>query len=137
MLKNYDLNSTPAEPVDLLKGLDHEAMLVLRRRIDAELRIEIADINLTEELGLQYRQGQLLLAEVMADRTTPVNQKAQALNSVRATLESIINQQQIVYSAERLKRFEVAFHKVLEKLEPESRELYFNLYGEYLHDRGA
>lgn len=136
MLKNYSLNPD-AEPVDPLKGLDDQALLALRQRIDLKMKVEISNINLTEELGLQYRQGQALLAEIMVDKSVPANQKAQMQNSIRATLESIIRQQEIVYSAERLKRFETAFHKVLEKLSPESKALYFELYEEYLDDKGV
>lgn len=141
-LKSYSLNpgAKSTEPLTLegrLANLSDDELLSLRRLIDVRLKVEIANINLTEELGLQYREGLLLLNSIREDRGTPVNQKAQALNTVRTALVEIIKQQHLVYSAERLKRFEVAFHKILEKLPEDSRKHYFEMYGDFLNDKGV
>lgn len=136
-LKSYSLKQPEAAPGISLLGMSDAALLSLRHEIDVKLKIEIKNLNLTEELGLQYAQGKQLLSDVQADDDTPANQKAQVFNSVGAMLDKIIKQQKIVYSAERIKRFEVAFLKVLDKLPPESKEVYFDLYGEFLDDKGA
>lgn len=142
-LKNHSLASEPAKTiVDPLAGLDEEALLSLRQKIDLKLRVDLAHMNLAEEIGLQYRAAMILLDSVQDDKSVPANQRAQVLNSVRTTLSDIIKQQKIVYSAERLKRYESAFLKVLDKLgdlvEPAARDTlrhtFFDLYGEFLKD---
>ena len=141
-MKDFSLKAaaTP-KPADtlgpLLDGLDDAQLLALRRKIDVRLKVEVKDLRLTEELGLQYRQGQVLLGSIQDDDDTPANQKAQVYTSVSGILDKIIKQQGIVYSAERLKRFEAAFLKILQKLPPEDKEIYFDLYGEFLNDRGV
>jgi len=135
MLKNHTLtNKTGPEPIDLLEGLDDKALLVLRGRIDAKMKIDLSRMNLAEELGLQYKSGMALLTDVQADKETPANQKAQVFNSVSKMLQDIIKSQKIVYSAERLKRFEVALLKVLGQLPGASARTYFDLYGEFLKE---
>lgn len=132
-LKNHALTAKTATPVvDILAGLDDGALLALRQRIDGILKVDLARMNLAEELGLQYRGGMALLATVSNDEDTPANQKAQVFNSVSKMLNDIIKTQKIVFSAERLKRFEVALLKVLGKLPPESTRIYFDLYGDFL-----
>jgi hypothetical protein len=118
--------------IDPLEGLDDEQLLALRRRLDKKLNLDLARLNLADELGMQYRSGQLLLAKVQEDDETPANQKAQVFNSVGTMLKDIVKQQKIVYDAERLKRFESAFIKVLEELPVESKRKFFDLYGEFL-----
>ncbi len=138
MLKKRTLQPYVQPPVlDLLDGKTDDELLALRAEIDKRLMLEIKHVNLTEELGLQFRQGKALLEQVRTDTATPTNQKAQVFNSVNSMLNNIAKQMDIVYSAERLKRFEVAFLKILEKLPAESKEQFFEMYGEYLKDRGV
>lgn len=134
----------PSEKLDkgdalsaLLVGLNEADMLSLRRKIDVTLKVEIKDLKLTEELGLTYRQGQVLLDSVVDDGDVPASQRAQVFTSVNAMLEKIIKQQEIVFNAERLKRYEAAFMKVLEELPVEARARYFDMYGDFLSDRGV
>lgn len=136
MLKNHSLApNSAAEKVDPLAGLDDEGLLRLRTLIDLKLQTDLSKIDLAEELGLQYRSGMILLASVQDDKSVPANQRAQVLNSVRTTLSDIIKQQKIVYSAERLKRFEAAVLKVMEMQQTtEAKRVFFDLYGEFLAD---
>lgn len=134
----------PSEKLDkgdalsaLLTGLNEADLLSLRRKIDVSLKIEIKDLKLTEELGLTYRQGQVLLDSVVDDGDVPASQRAQVFTSVNAMLEKIIKQQEIVFNAERLKRYEAAFMKVLEDLPADAQAKYFDMYGEFLSDRGV
>lgn len=134
-LKNHTLSAkAPIVGPDPLEGLDDAALLELRRRIDARLKVDLSRMNLAEELGLQYKAGMELLADVTNDKSTPANQKAQVFNSVSKMLADIIKTQKVVFSAERQKRFEAAFIKVLGRLEPESTRVYFDLYGEFLKE---
>lgn len=138
-LKNHSLTpNKPAEKADPLANLDDAGLLELRNRIDARLTTDISQLNLTEELGLQFRAGKLLLAKVQEDAETPANQKAQVFNSVSAMLTKIIEQQELVFNAERLKRYEAAMLKVLELCgTAEQRAIFFDLYGEFLGAKSA
>lgn len=138
-LKDLDLNPTkPPAKVDPLEGLNDEQLLQLRNRIDARLTVDIDQLNLTEELGLQFRAAKLLLANLQDADDVPANQKAQVFNSVSAMLTKIIEQREFVYSAERLKRFEAALLKTLEQAgSAEQRAIFFDLYSEFLGAKGA
>lgn len=135
-LKNHSLDVPGrAKKEDPLEGLDDNALLALRNRIDSLLTVDIDALNLTEELGLQYRAGKALLASLGDD--TPANQRAQVFNAVSAMLTKIIEQRKMVASAERLKRYEAAFLKTLEALADDTaRAVFIDLYQEFLDDRG-
>lgn len=128
MLQDYSL----AVPPDPERKRTPEQLLADRKIIDNELQIGIKDINLTDELTLQYRQGKRLLEEVQNDRNVPANQRAQVYNSVGAMLGNIVKFQEVVYSAERLKRYETAFLKAINTMPEEGKVAFFDLYGEYL-----
>jgi hypothetical protein len=131
-LKDLGLKAKPIVNVDLLEGLDDAQLLTLRQRLDKKLRLDLKNLDLAEELGMQYRDGMTLLASVREDKDTPANQRAQVFNSVGAMLEKIIKLQKIVYDAERLKRMEAAILKTLKELPDDKKRLFFDLYGEYL-----
>lgn len=135
-LQNFSISATPEQPATDIADLNEEALLKLRAEIDDKLQIGIKNLNLTEELGLQYRNGMKLLKDIQSDNQTPANQKAQVFNSVSGMLEKIVRMQDSVYSMERLKRYEVAFLKAIETLPVEGKENFFDLYGSYLEDKG-
>jgi hypothetical protein len=133
-IKDYSMKPKAAELADPLEGLDDEQLLALRHRLDKKLNLDLTKLNLADELGSQYRAGTLLLSSVQEDKDVPANQRAQVFNSVSAMLEKIVKQQKIVYSAERLKRFESAFIKVLEELPLDLKRKFFDMYGEFLQE---
>lgn len=135
-MENFSLTSEPKNALDISK-LDEEELLALRAEIDNHLKVEIKHLNLTEELGLQYRQGRKLLEKVNSDASIPANQVSSVYNSVASMLEKIVKMQESVYSAERLKRYEVAVLKAIETLPKEGKEAFFDLYGSFLEDKGA
>lgn len=134
MIKDRSLAVPAVVKIDPLEGLDDTELLALRHRLDKKLNLDLTQLNLAEELGMQYRSGMILLASVQEDKETPANQRAQVFNSVSSMLEKIVKQQKIVYDAERLKRFESSFLKVLQDLPDASKRKFFDLYGEYLKD---
>lgn len=131
-IKDLPMKPKEGAKVDILDGLSSEELISLRHRLDKKLNLDLTKLNLAEELGMQYRSGMILLASVQEDSETPANQKAQVFNSVGTMLKDIVKQQKVVYDAERLKRFEGAFLKVLEDLPIEAKRKFFDLYGEYL-----
>lgn len=134
MIKDRSLAPQAVIKVDPLEGLDDAQLIALRHRLDKKLNLDLTQLNLAEELGLQYRSGMALLASVQEDKDTPANQRAQVFNSVGAMLAQIVKQQKVVYNAERLKRFESAFLKVLEELPDASKRKFFDMYGEFLKE---
>ena len=139
-LKNHTLKANQvihANPLEaaqnLLKSMTDNDLLVLRHDLDKLLKIDLAQLDLADELGLQYRSGMTLLSSVQDDNDTPVNQRAQVFNSVNSMLSNIVKTQEIIYSIERLKKYEVAFLKAAETLTTEAKEAFFDLYGEYLN----
>lgn len=117
--------------------LDDKDLMTLRHELDKALRLDVNKLNLAEELGLQYRAGMTLLASIQDDKDVPANQRAQVFNSVGGMLDKINKQMKIVYSAERLKRYERALLKVLEELPDESKRVFFDLYGDFLKEEPA
>lgn len=137
-LKDYSLKPAAAatDPVDLILAqlgtLDEEGLMRLRGEVDKKLALDPRNLNLADELALQYRMGKFLLTAITEDKQVPANQKSQVFNSVNASLEKIMKQMKVAFDAERLKRFEAAFMKVLVELPEPDRRRFFDLYGEYL-----
>lgn len=135
--KQVDPRQVPKEVLAIVDTLSQEQMMNLRHHLDMELQIEINQLNLTEELGLQYRQGKILLNKTQEDSSVPANQKAQVFNSVQAQLDKIVKLRSQVFSQERLKRFEGALLKVLEQIGTDrQKEVFLDLYGSFMRDKG-
>lgn len=141
-LKNHSL-TTPAKPEKIsaiaplmpeIEKLSESDLYDLRHELDLRLQLDLGQLNLAEELALQFRQAKAMLHAVQNDDDIPTNQKSQMLNSTRSMLTDIVKQQEIVWSAERLKIFEVAFVKASALLSAEAREAFFDLYGKFLKD---
>lgn len=81
--------------------------------------IELGKLNLEEEMLLQYHALRELQNTVMADDDVPVNQRAQVANSVAATLKTLGDQQQALYTTERYKSIENLLIRHLSK-QPEA-----------------
>jgi hypothetical protein len=134
-LKDYSMNKGLDTKADPLDGLDDRQLIALRLRLDKKLNLDLSQLDLAEELGMQYRAGQLLLASVQDDKEVPANQKSQVFNSVSAQLEKIVKQQKVVYNAERLKRFESALLKTLELAGTDDmKRRFFDMYGDFLRE---
>jgi hypothetical protein len=132
-IKEYAMSKVDKAKSDPLEGLDDEELIALRLRLDKRLNLDLKELNLAEELGMQYRSGQILLASVQDDKGVPANQRAQVFNSVGSMLKDIVKQQKVVYDAERLKRFESTFIKVLDLLgTDEMKKRFLDLYSQYL-----
>lgn len=145
-MKDYSLSQpektnpdeVPSAVLTNVRQLSERQMMALRHELDNLLNIEISQLNLTEELGLQYRQGKNLLASIESDVKVAPNQKSQVFNAVQSQLEKIIKLRNLVYDQERLKRYESAMLKVLEmKGNEKEQELFLELYGSYLRERGS
>ena len=76
----------------------------------------LLDMNMEEELILQFQAVRTLQNTILDDISVPANQKAQVANSVASVLSSIADLQNKVYSSERFKRIETLLIRHLNKL---------------------
>jgi len=129
------LGNRTEQVIKLLADLDDSELAEIRYAIDELQPLDLEKLDLNAELALQYRMAKVLLVEVQKDSATPANQKAQIFNAVRAQLSDIVKQQESVWSMERLKTFEVAFLKAANALTPEARDVFFELYVQYLTNK--
>lgn len=144
-LKHHTLTQAPVEPVisrveqlmPTIETFSESELQELRHQIDQRLHLDLGSLDLAEELGLQFRQAKQLLNEIQNDKFIATNQKSQVFNSVRAITSDIVKQQEVVWSAERLKKIEIATIKALDTLPAEARSAFFSLYGKYLKDPNA
>lgn len=124
-----DVPDTDSENFVDVSKLDLNGLLSLRLAIDARLPARaLADVDLEEELVIQFTQTKTLLNDVVTDDDTPANQKSQVINSCTAILGALTKMQSELYAAERVKALEAALIKALRTL-PESTQLAF--FAEY------
>lgn len=121
----------------LLTKLEPQDLANVRHELDRLRPVDLASLDLAAELALQFQQAKDLLNEVQNDVTCPANQKASIFGVVRKQLSDIVEQQETVWSMERLKKFETAVTKAAVMLPKEARAEFFRVYGEYLQDPEA
>ena len=91
-------------------------LLDLRNQIDSRLPArELKDLNLEEELIMQYTIAKELQTRVMQDGEVPANQQAQVLNACVSALDKLQDTQAKFYSQERFKRIESILISALKK----------------------
>lgn len=144
-LKNHSLAQDKPKlqvsPVEALmpaiEPLSEVELMELRHEIDLRIGLDLGQLNLSEELALQFRQAKTLLNDVQNDKDIPANQRAQVFNAVRNQLSEILKQQESVWSMERLKKIESAVVKACNLMTEEQKAAFMDLYGEYLKDGDA
>lgn len=130
MIQDYSL--TPSLPNFKLSSMAQGDLIDLRSQLDAHLKLKLEDLDLAEELALQFKQAKALYNETMNDDEVAPNQKAQVLNTITSIIASITKAQAELYNAERLKKLEAATLKALKSLPKTSQEDFFTLYSEYI-----
>lgn len=112
MLEDFGLGNTPqVQPTKI-------------RTITAT-RLE--DLNIADELLIQYKNAVNLLEAAQHDADIPANQKAQLLNSISAIITNISKTQTDVYNAERLKTLENTLISTLKDF-PEVKSTFLDAY---------
>lgn len=127
-MTSFNFESARKEPVQ--HGHTSVAdLLALRAAIDAQLPARaLKDLNLEEELCLQFAVAREVQAKAMEDPDIPLNQVAQVLNTVGNTLEQLRATQEKFLNQERLKKIEAILGKVLSKLPADAAEDFINEY---------
>lgn len=117
-----------------LESLGEAALIDLRAQLDNHLTLKLSDLNLAEELALQFKQAKALYNDIATDDDIAANQKAQVLNTVTNIIATITKSQTELYNAERLKKLETAVLKALKTLPLPEQEAFFELYKGYLSE---
>lgn len=112
-----------------LVGLTVSELLERRGAIDALLPPRrLSEVDIEEELLLQFARTKELLGAVTASTDTPANQKAQVANACSAILEQLIKLQTRLYSAERVKILEAALIKTLREFDESVHARFLEIY---------
>ena len=74
---------------------------------------KLEDIDLTQELVLQFMRVKQLQVDTLADQSVAANQKAQVANSVATILSQLTRLQTELHNAERIKALETQLIKAL------------------------
>lgn len=88
---------------------------------------KLSELNVEHELLRQYQAAKRLFEAAEHDETTPLNQKAQTLNSISSILSAIIKTQTELYDAERLKALEAVLADTLREF-PELETAFMTAY---------
>jgi hypothetical protein len=106
-----------------------EELLDLRRAIDKALpSTSLQQMNLEEELVLQYHRAMELQAKTLSSEDIPANQQAQVTNSVASILQQLVKMQSEFHTAERFKAVENLMLKYIKKLPIEVAESFLDEY---------
>ena len=90
--------------------------------------IQIAKMNVEEELLLQFHTVRKLQTEIIGEDGVAPNQKAQVANTVGNCLERIAKMQDEIYDSERFKRVESLLIRMLRKVPKEVAEEFLKDY---------
>jgi len=116
-VKNFGRGEETSTPTFSWSALPLETLLRYLDEIRQVLpATTLLDMNMEEELILQFQAVRTLQNTILDDISVPANQKAQVANSVASVLGSIADLQNKVYSSERFKRIETLLIRHLNKL---------------------
>jgi hypothetical protein len=120
-----------------LEQLSLHALLDLRAQIDERLPARsLGEIDLEEELLLQFARTKSLFEAVVEDDKTPANQRAQVANSCSAILEQLVKMEAKLYSSERVKALEQVLVRALKTLPEAQQVAFFERYERALDELG-
>lgn len=113
--------------------MPQETLLQYLDEIKAVLNsTSLVEMNMEEELVLQYRAVKALQGRVIDDLETPANQRAQVANAVASSLARLADLQMTIYTSERFKRIETLLIRHLRKLPEDMAAQFLDDYEELL-----
>jgi hypothetical protein len=91
----------------IFRGLPVHDLIKYRDEINALLpAMRLSEMNLEEEMLLQFHSTRSLQNDVIADEEVPANQRAQVANAVASALSKLADLQEQIYTSERMKQIE-------------------------------
>lgn len=125
-LKKHDVPAVPRGTVFDISLLDEKELLTLRSQIEARLEIgHLGDLDVGNEIMIQLRTLKMLQHEALTDNDVPVNQRAQAANTVSAMLRDLVKSRAKLYSAERSKAIEDFTIEAMKDAPDEAKAMFF------------
>jgi len=94
--------------------------------------LTLMDIDMEQELLLQYHSLRVLQSKVIESESVPVNQIAQVCNSLSGTLAKVSDLQNSTYDSERLKKIESILIRALRLLPEEPCAAFLDEYAKLL-----
>lgn len=87
-----------------------------RVRVLVDIKAQsLSELDLDQELLQQYKDAKQLFKDIELDDLTPMNQKAQIMNSITSILTKIVENQTALYDSERVKLIESILIDVLKQ----------------------
>jgi hypothetical protein len=127
-----------ASTIGALATMTLAELLELRAAVDSHLPARsLSELDLEEEVLLQFARTKGLYDDVIKDDKTPANQRAQVANSCTAILDQLIKMQKALYSAERVKAIEGALIRTLKEFPEAQQTRFFELYERALSNIAA
>jgi site-specific recombinase XerC len=121
--KITSINNVPT--LNDLGSMEVDQLLDLRDQIDELLpATNLAEINLAEELVLQFQKVKSMQTRVLTDGKISAQQKAAVANSCASALAQLVKMQTELHNAERLKMIEQALIQVMRD-QPEAVQMAF------------
>lgn len=115
-------NDSPSRKKQILNWSTYTVAELVRFRDEITKKLPplaLKDLNLEEQVLLQYHTMRELQGDVMEDEMTPANQRAQVANGVGAVLKTLADKQTDLYTTERFKDIENLLIRTLGKLPEE------------------
>ena len=136
----FEQDSPPQHAPFTWKAFPLETLMRFKLEIEALLpSTKLQDVDVEAELVTQLRMAQAFQAKVLDDpeNLIPVNQAAQAINSVSGIIAKLSTLQIDLAASEQLKRMERAFIKAVEGLPTEAVEKFFERYEHIAREEGV
>lgn len=95
--------------------------------------IALKDLNIEEELLLQFHQLRRLQGDVLNDESLPLNQRAQVASTVAASLHKLSERQEAIWSSERFKDIENLLIRTLSQLPEDLAASFLDTYEKIIH----
>lgn len=112
-----------------LEDFSVSELLELLKRVKGRLpATKLKDLDLEEELVMHFLNLKELMTLTLYDEDVPANQKAQIANSCAGLLQQMTKSQASIYSAEKVKRMEVALLKALHGMPQDVLEAFLDRY---------
>ena len=92
----------------------------------------LEDLNMEEELTLQFHTMKSLQADCLSEEETPLNQRVALANSVASLLDRLIEAQGKVYDQERFKAIENLLIRHARQMPEELAERFLSEYADLL-----
>lgn len=89
---------------------------------------DFTHVNLEAETIRLFKQTKRLFKQVLIDKATPANQRAQVANTLGSLLRSLTTQQTEIYNAERLKRLEFTIIRLLREWPQAEQDRFIAMY---------